>query len=158
MTEPLVGDNDRDTEVTAKQESLPAQCSVDLSGTDGLDGPEEATLAECSVCTDAATMRQRRRQLVHGSTLRGDNFQMPTGSPAWWPWSGRCAAQHHMLSSFLEARWTHIAVIVLVVFDLAIVVTELILSSTFCDREKVPHAGGQSAGCLGDSRVRCEEG
>ncbi|GAB4815746.1 hypothetical protein N2152v2_002792 [Parachlorella kessleri] len=111
-------------------------------------------LSKCSACgrdvgPASSRHQQQRPQRQTQSRSQGTarflgatvSFALPAAPPQWWPWrGGRCREEHHLLSKLLEAKATHIVIIGLVLLDLAIVCTELILSSTYCDREATPHA------------------
>lgn len=105
----------------------------------------------CSVCSTHGSASlagggSMRDSMRRAGAAAGSGYELPSGPPQWWPWRGRGAPLHRVLCALLESPFTHIVVIALVVLDLCIVVTELILSSTYCDKEATPHAGGQCAG------------
>lgn len=72
----------------------------------------------------------------HGLSLLR-SLRQPRQPPSWW--GPRRAKRQAWFARLLERPATHLAIIVLTLVDLAVVVTELILSSIYPVREEAPH-------------------
>lgn len=77
-----------------------------------------------------------------------DKFILPVIPPVWWTWHERWRSAQDRLAEMLESRAFHTFIIILVVLDLGIVITELVLSTTYCDKEEMPEEAHTAEVCL----------
>lgn len=94
---------------------------------------------ECAACKDSKQARLTRRYLRSVTLM--DKFILPVIPPVWWTWHERWRSAQDRLAEMLESRAFHTFIIILVVLDLGIVITELVLSTTYCDKEEMPEEG-----------------